>query len=133
MAQDKRLKERFHSIPSLDELRALEAEGYRNDVILVETEKDKKLSMLKQLILTLVKGLSSNPAAIIKKIAGLVRRVLIVIFLAIANKYPLFKIFNCFSIEFHRISLQILGMVFQMLISYTMRLSEDVNERKDLN
>lgn len=69
---DKRLKERFHSIPSLDELRALEAEGYRNDVILVETEKDKKLSMLKQLILTLVKGLSSNPAAIIKKIAGLV-------------------------------------------------------------
>lgn len=41
MAQDKRLKERFHSIPSLDELRALEAEGYRNDVILVETEKDK--------------------------------------------------------------------------------------------
>ncbi|XP_008448242.2 serine/threonine-protein kinase EDR1 isoform X5 [Cucumis melo] len=69
---DKRLKERFHSIPSLDELRALEAEGYRNDVILVETEKDKKLSMLKQLILTLVKGLNSNPAAIIKKIAGLV-------------------------------------------------------------
>ncbi|XP_022149639.1 serine/threonine-protein kinase EDR1-like isoform X2 [Momordica charantia] len=69
---DKRLKERFHSIPLLDELRALEAEGYRNDVILVETEKDKKLSMLKQLILTLVKGLSSNPAAIIKKIAGLV-------------------------------------------------------------
>ncbi|KAG7034899.1 Serine/threonine-protein kinase EDR1 [Cucurbita argyrosperma subsp. argyrosperma] len=69
---DKRLKEQFHNIPSLDELRALEAEGYKNDVILVETEKDKKLSMLKQLILTLVKGLSSNPAAIIKKIAGLV-------------------------------------------------------------
>ncbi|XP_031743229.1 serine/threonine-protein kinase EDR1 isoform X3 [Cucumis sativus] len=69
---DKRLKDRFHSIPSLDELRALEVEGYRNDVILVETEKDKKLSMLKQLILTLVKGLNSNPAAIIKKIAGLV-------------------------------------------------------------
>ncbi|XP_023512477.1 serine/threonine-protein kinase EDR1-like isoform X2 [Cucurbita pepo subsp. pepo] len=69
---DKRLKERFHSIPSLDELRALEAEGYRNDVILVEPEKDKKLSMLKQLISTLIKGVSSNPAAIIKKIAGLV-------------------------------------------------------------
>ena len=80
--QDKRLKERFHSIPSLDELRALEAEGYRNDVILVEPEKDKKLSMLKQLISTLIKGVSSNPAAIIKKIAGLVRRILAVIFLA---------------------------------------------------
>ncbi|KAL0305625.1 UNVERIFIED_CONTAM: hypothetical protein Sradi_5979800, partial [Sesamum radiatum] len=33
---------------------------------------DKKLSMLKQLATTLVKGLNSNPAAIIKKIAGLV-------------------------------------------------------------
>lgn len=47
-------------------------EGLKADVILVDAEKDKKLSMLKQLIVALVKGLNSNPAAIIKKIAGLV-------------------------------------------------------------
>ncbi|KAK6917914.1 hypothetical protein RJ641_016336, partial [Dillenia turbinata] len=46
--------------------------GFRADVILVDAEKDKKLSMLKQLIVALVKGLHSNPAAMIKKIAGLV-------------------------------------------------------------
>jgi len=56
----------------LDELHALGGEGYRADIILVDVEKDKKLSMLKQLIVALVKGLNSNPAAIIKKIAGLV-------------------------------------------------------------
>ncbi|XP_031256032.1 serine/threonine-protein kinase EDR1-like isoform X2 [Pistacia vera] len=69
---DKRLKELFDNIPSLDELHALGAEGYKADIILVDAEKDKKLSMLKQLILALVKGLNSNPAAMIKKIAGLV-------------------------------------------------------------
>ncbi|CAJ2660614.1 serine/threonine-protein kinase EDR1-like isoform X2 [Trifolium pratense] len=67
-----RLKELFDSIPTLDELHALGGEGYRADIILVDLEKDKKLSMLKQLIVTLVKGLNSNPAAIVKKIAGLV-------------------------------------------------------------
>ncbi|XP_058753577.1 serine/threonine-protein kinase EDR1-like isoform X1 [Vicia villosa] len=67
-----RLKELFDSIPTLDELHALDGEGYRADIILVDLEKDKKLSMLKQLIVALVKGLNSNPAAIIKKIAGLV-------------------------------------------------------------
>lgn len=70
--QEKRLKDRFDYIPSLDELSALELDGLRADIILVDSEKDKKLSMLKQLIVTLAKGLSSNPAAIIKKIAGLV-------------------------------------------------------------
>ncbi|XP_044502617.1 probable serine/threonine-protein kinase SIS8 isoform X2 [Mangifera indica] len=69
---DKRLKELFDSIPSLDELHALGGEGYKADIILVDTEKDKKLSMLKQLIMALVKGLNSNPAAMIRKIAGLV-------------------------------------------------------------
>ena len=49
------------------------AEGFKADVILVDSKKDKKLSMLKQLIVALVKGLNSNPAAMIKKIAGLVR------------------------------------------------------------
>lgn len=48
-------------------------EGFKADTILVDVEKDKKLSMLKQLIVALVKGLNSNPPAMIKKIAGLVR------------------------------------------------------------
>lgn len=43
--------------------------GLRADVILVDAEKDKKLSRLKQLIVALV---NTNPAAMIKKIAGLV-------------------------------------------------------------
>ncbi|XP_038682347.1 serine/threonine-protein kinase EDR1-like isoform X1 [Tripterygium wilfordii] len=68
---DKRLKEHFDSIPTLDELYAL-GEGFKADIILVDAKRDKKLSMLKQLIVTLVKGLNSNPAAVIKKIAGLV-------------------------------------------------------------
>ncbi|KAH9791339.1 protein kinase domain-containing protein [Citrus sinensis] len=71
-AEDKRLKELFDSIPTVDELHALGGEGHRADIILVDSKKDKKLSMLKQLIVALVKGLNSNPAAMIKKIAGLV-------------------------------------------------------------
>ncbi|XP_009626516.1 serine/threonine-protein kinase EDR1 isoform X2 [Nicotiana tabacum] len=69
---EKRLKELFEDIPTLDELHALEPEGLGADVIVVDTKKDKKLSMLKQLIVALVKGLNSTPAAMIKKIAGLV-------------------------------------------------------------
>ena len=45
-------------------------EGVRIEVILVDFQKDKKLAMLKQLITTLVSG--SNPASVIKKIAGTV-------------------------------------------------------------
>ncbi|XP_010522101.1 PREDICTED: serine/threonine-protein kinase EDR1 isoform X2 [Tarenaya hassleriana] len=69
---DKRLKELFSRLPTLDELHALAEEGFRTEVILVDFQKDKKLGMLKQLISTLVKGLSSNTALVIKKIAGLV-------------------------------------------------------------
>ncbi|XP_065851195.1 serine/threonine-protein kinase EDR1-like isoform X2 [Euphorbia lathyris] len=69
---DKKLKEVFDSIPTLDELHAVGGEGFKADIIVVDAKKDKKLSMLKQLIVALVKGLSSNPAAMIKKIAGLV-------------------------------------------------------------
>ncbi|XP_049347135.1 serine/threonine-protein kinase EDR1-like [Solanum verrucosum] len=69
---EKRLKERFEDIPTLDELHALELEGFGADVILVDAKKDKKLTMLKQLTITLVKGLNASPAAMIKKIAGLV-------------------------------------------------------------
>ncbi|KAI4385046.1 hypothetical protein MLD38_003116 [Melastoma candidum] len=69
---EKRLKEIFIQIPSLEDLHALGVEGSKTDVILVDFKKDKKLSALKHLIMTLVIGLSSNPAAMIKKIAGLV-------------------------------------------------------------
>ncbi|KAF4354323.1 hypothetical protein F8388_022985 [Cannabis sativa] len=69
---EKRLKDTFDDIPTLDELHALRGEGYKADIILVDASKDKKLSMLKQLIMALVKGLNSNPAAMIKKIAVLV-------------------------------------------------------------
>ncbi|CAI0461099.1 unnamed protein product [Linum tenue] len=69
---DKRLKEHFECIPTLDELHSLGNEALRADVIVVDSKKDKKLSMLKQLIAALVRGLSANPAAMIKKIAGLV-------------------------------------------------------------
>ncbi|KAG6722934.1 hypothetical protein I3842_03G186300 [Carya illinoinensis] len=69
---EKRLKELFDAIPTLDELHALGGEGFKADIILVDSEKDRKLSLLKHLIVTLVKGLNSNPPAMIKKIAGLV-------------------------------------------------------------
>ncbi|XP_022870730.1 serine/threonine-protein kinase EDR1-like isoform X1 [Olea europaea var. sylvestris] len=67
---EKKLKELYEDIPTLEELQALELEGLRAEVILVDAVKDKKLSLLKQLIEALVKGL--NPAAMIKKIAELV-------------------------------------------------------------
>lgn len=70
--QDKKLKELYEDVPTLEELHALELEGLRADIILVDAEKDRKLSMLKQLIIALVKGLNTNTPAVIKKIAGLV-------------------------------------------------------------
>lgn len=69
---EKGLKDLFDDIPTLDQLYDLEFEGFKADIILVDAEKDKKLFMLKQLIVALVKGLRSNPAAMIKKIATLV-------------------------------------------------------------
>ncbi|NP_001167856.1 uncharacterized isoform X2 [Zea mays] len=69
---DKKLKETFPTIPSLDDLQTLEADGLKADIIIVDTERDKKVFMLKQLSAALVKGLSSSPALVIKKIAGLV-------------------------------------------------------------
>ncbi|KAJ8455262.1 hypothetical protein OPV22_035190, partial [Ensete ventricosum] len=69
---DKKLKELFDTIPSPDGLYSLGMEGSKADIILVDAEKDKKLSMLKQLSAAMVKGLYANPALIIKKIAGLV-------------------------------------------------------------
>uniref|UniRef100_A0A1D1Y907 non-specific serine/threonine protein kinase n=2 Tax=Anthurium amnicola TaxID=1678845 RepID=A0A1D1Y907_9ARAE len=69
---DKKLKELFDTIPAPDDLYLLGVEGLKAEVIVVDMEKDKKLSMLKQLSAALVKGPNSNPASIIKKIAGLV-------------------------------------------------------------
>ncbi|CAD6247449.1 unnamed protein product [Miscanthus lutarioriparius] len=69
---EKRLKERFDTIPSPDDLYFLGIEGFKAEIILVDIERDKKLSALKQLCTALVKGLNSNPAVMIKKIAGLV-------------------------------------------------------------
>lgn len=57
---EKWFKQRFDDIPTLDELLALEAEGFKADIILVDSAKDKKLSMLKQLIAAQVRGLNSN-------------------------------------------------------------------------
>ncbi|KAJ4869864.1 Protein kinase superfamily protein [Raphanus sativus] len=67
---DKRVKELYNRLPTPSELHALGEEGVRIEVILVDFHKDKKLAMLKQLINTLVSG--SNPASMIKKIAGTV-------------------------------------------------------------
>ncbi|XP_057792364.1 serine/threonine-protein kinase EDR1-like isoform X2 [Salvia miltiorrhiza] len=69
---DKKLKELYKDIPTIDDLRGLETNGFKVDIILVDAEKDKKLSKLKQYIVALVKGLHANPPAMIKKIAGLV-------------------------------------------------------------
>ncbi|PHT35640.1 hypothetical protein CQW23_23340 [Capsicum baccatum] len=57
---EKRLKECFEDIPTLDDLHALELEGLGADVILVDAKKDKKLSMLKQLIVTQLKSCSND-------------------------------------------------------------------------
>ncbi|URD96491.1 STYKc [Musa troglodytarum] len=69
---DKKLKELFDTIPSPDELFSLGMEVSMADIILVDAERDKKLSMLKQLSAAMVKGIYVNPALVIKKIAGLV-------------------------------------------------------------
>ncbi|XP_014756709.1 serine/threonine-protein kinase EDR1 isoform X1 [Brachypodium distachyon] len=69
---DKKLKECFDTIPSPEDLYSLGIEGFKAEIILVDLMKDKKLSAIKQLCVALVKGLNSNPAAMIKKVAGLV-------------------------------------------------------------
>ncbi|KZV57537.1 hypothetical protein F511_02997 [Dorcoceras hygrometricum] len=69
---ERRLKELFDIVPSLEDLHTLDIEGLRPHVIIVDSRRDKKLFMLKQLAATLLKGLNSSPAAIVKKISGLV-------------------------------------------------------------
>ncbi|KAH7682109.1 Non-specific serine/threonine protein kinase protein [Dioscorea alata] len=69
---DKKLKDLFETIPTLEDLCSLGMEKLRADIILVDAEKDKKLTMLKHLSAALVKGANSNPASLIKKLAGLV-------------------------------------------------------------
>ncbi|KAH9329686.1 hypothetical protein KI387_001794, partial [Taxus chinensis] len=69
---DKILKARFSRIPSPDELCSLAVEGVRIDAVLVDADKDKRLAKLKQFTMASVKGLSSNPPLMIKKIADVV-------------------------------------------------------------
>lgn len=90
--QDKKFKDLFRTIPSPDELYSLGMEGLKADIILVDAEKDKKLSKLKQLIVAVVKGLHSNPALMIKKIAVLVSVLGIVV-----QKIMTFLLFFCSS------------------------------------
>lgn len=66
------LKARFDSIPTPEELCAMGPEAVRVDAILVDTEKDIKLAKLKEFTVAAVKGLSSNPAVVIRKIAEVV-------------------------------------------------------------
>ncbi|GAA0161002.1 non-receptor serine/threonine protein kinase [Lithospermum erythrorhizon] len=70
VSPERRFKELFDTLPTLEYLASLDLDGLRPSVILVDSQKDKKLEMLKQLTLSLVKGLGPN--AMIKKIAGLV-------------------------------------------------------------
>ncbi|KAM0041520.1 hypothetical protein Hdeb2414_s0011g00367281 [Helianthus debilis subsp. tardiflorus] len=58
-------------IPSLEDLHAFELKGFKLSVIVVDLHKDKKVSMLQQLALTLPKGLTLNLAVVIKKIGEL--------------------------------------------------------------
>eukprot|EP00252_Welwitschia_mirabilis_P027989 TRINITY_DN9886_c0_g1_i1.p1 TRINITY_DN9886_c0_g1~~TRINITY_DN9886_c0_g1_i1.p1 ORF type:complete len:856 (-),score=182.72 TRINITY_DN9886_c0_g1_i1:397-2964(-) len=69
---DQRLKARYTTVPTLDELSALASEGIRADPILVDAEKDKRVAKLKQYTIASVKGLSSNATLAIKKIAEVV-------------------------------------------------------------
>lgn len=66
------LKARFDSIPTPEELCAMGPEAARADAILVDSEKDIKLAKLKEFTVAAVKGLSSNPAVVIRKIAEVV-------------------------------------------------------------
>ncbi|KAJ0964903.1 hypothetical protein J5N97_026041 [Dioscorea zingiberensis] len=69
---DKKLKELFDTIPTPEELCSLGMDGLRADIILVDADKDKKLTMLKQLSGALVKRANLNLPSLIKKIASLV-------------------------------------------------------------
>lgn len=71
--QDKKLKELFATIPSPDDIFSLGVLGHRAEFILVDAEKDRKLSNVKKLsAVTLVKCQNSSPSHVIKKIAKLV-------------------------------------------------------------
>ncbi|KAF9619162.1 hypothetical protein IFM89_005176 [Coptis chinensis] len=61
---EKNLKEIFdNTIPSPDDLYALGVEGHRSEIILVDANRDKKLSMLKQLIVALVSDFYKRPSS----------------------------------------------------------------------
>ncbi|KAG6477482.1 hypothetical protein ZIOFF_066749 [Zingiber officinale] len=58
---DKKLMELFNTIPSPDDVYSLGLEGSKADIILVDFDKDKKLSMLKQLSAAMVFDFYKRP------------------------------------------------------------------------
>ncbi|EOA26721.1 hypothetical protein CARUB_v10022809mg [Capsella rubella] len=60
------------SIPTLEEIDALGEERLKADVICVNFEVDKQLTLIMEYYIRLVEGLHSEPVTVIKKTAGLV-------------------------------------------------------------
>ncbi|BFI43450.1 protein MpMAPKKK26 [Marchantia polymorpha subsp. ruderalis] len=66
------LKAKFMTIPTFEELKKIGVESSSSDVLLVDSNEDKVLARLKELAISAVKTVGTNPALVIKKIAELV-------------------------------------------------------------
>jgi len=66
------MRNRFRTIPTLNEIHQLGKESTGLDVLLVDTNKDKTLVKLQELARVLVRGIGVNVHLMIKKIAELV-------------------------------------------------------------
>lgn len=66
------MRNRFRTIPTLNEIHQLGTESTGLDVLLVDTNKDKTLVKLQELARVLVRGIGVNVHLMIKKIAELV-------------------------------------------------------------
>lgn len=66
------MRNRFRTIPTLNEIHQLGMEFTGLDVLLVDTNKDKTLVKLQELARVLVRGIGVNVPLMIKKIAELV-------------------------------------------------------------
>lgn len=66
------MRNRFRTIPTLNDLHQLGPESVGLDVLLVDTNKDKTLVKLQELARVLVRGIGVNVPLMIKKIAELV-------------------------------------------------------------
>eukprot|EP00252_Welwitschia_mirabilis_P013493 TRINITY_DN2967_c0_g1_i2.p1 TRINITY_DN2967_c0_g1~~TRINITY_DN2967_c0_g1_i2.p1 ORF type:complete len:803 (+),score=144.44 TRINITY_DN2967_c0_g1_i2:233-2641(+) len=69
---DRFLRDKYSVIPTLEDLRSFGQDGTRAYAILVDFEKDIKLSKLKEFVIAAVKGSSSNLPLMIRKIAEVV-------------------------------------------------------------